>query len=74
MERAKQLIHEANVDLGSGFVKGGAGFVAAGAAMSINDIAGLIVAILTGVYMCFQIEAAWMKRKEAKERLKRERQ
>lgn len=47
--------------------KSSIGFGGAFAAMSINDIAGLTVAILTAVYMLFQIEAAWVKRKKRKE-------
>jgi ethanolamine transporter EutH len=39
------------------------GFTGAFAAMSINEIAGLVVAILTAIYMVFQIEAAWKRRK-----------
>lgn len=70
MDKTRQLVHEANLDLGAAAIKGGGGFMATFAAMSINDIAGLIVAILTGIYMCFQIEAAWQKRKEAKKRRK----
>ena len=46
--------------------KSSIGFGGAFAAMSINEIAGLVVAILTAVYMIFQIEAAWMRRKERK--------
>ena len=44
-------------------VKGGGSLGATFGAMSINDIAGLIVAFLTGIYMLFQIEAAWRRRK-----------
>lgn len=36
-------------------VKGGVGAVGSFAAMSINDWAGLIVAVLTGIYMLLQI-------------------
>ena len=68
MERVKQLIQESNADIGVGIAKGGAGLGATITAMSINDFAGLVVAILTGIYMMFQIEAAWHKRKEAKKR------
>lgn len=68
MERVKQLIQESNAEIGVGIAKGGAGLGATITAMSINDFAGLVVAILTGIYMIFQIEAAWHKRKEAKKR------
>ena len=44
------------------------GFGGAFAAMSINEIAGLVVAVLTAVYMIFQIEAAWIRRKELKKK------
>lgn len=43
------------------------GFTGAAAAMSINDIAGLVVAIMTAVYMAFQIEAAYARRKKRRE-------
>lgn len=65
MERAKDLIHEANADMIAMGAKGSVGLMGSFAAMSINDWAGLIVAVLTGIYMCFQIEAAWKKRKES---------
>lgn len=32
-------------------------------AMSINDWVGLVVGVLTAIYMVFQIEAAWRRRK-----------
>ena len=44
------------------------GFGGAFAAMSINEIAGLVVAVLTAIYMIFQIEAAWIRRKELKKK------
>jgi hypothetical protein len=46
--------------------KSSIGFGGAFAAMSINEIAGLVVAVLTAIYMIFQIEAAWVRRKERK--------
>lgn len=64
----KKLIQEANLDLGAGIAKGGGGLIATLTAMSINDIAGLIVAILTGIYMALQIEQALIKRREAKKK------
>lgn len=48
--------------------KSSIGFGGAFAAMSINEIAGLVVAVLTAVYMIFQIEAAWIRRKELKKK------
>lgn len=65
MEKAQQLIREANLDVIAAGGKGSVGIVGAFAAMSINDWAGLFVAVLTGVYMGFQIEAAWRKRRIA---------
>lgn len=46
--------------------KSGTGFLGSFAAMTVNDIAGLVVAALTGIYMCFQIEAAYQRRKARK--------
>jgi uncharacterized protein (DUF2062 family) len=65
MDKMKQLLHEFQSDLITTGQKVSVGFAGAFGAMSINDIAGLIVAVLTGIYMCFQIDAAWRKRKEA---------
>lgn len=65
MNKVQNLISESNLDYLHAGAKGGVGFVGSIAAMSINDIAGLVVAVLTGVYMAFQIEAAWRKRKAA---------
>lgn len=61
-----QKIVESHSVLETG-IKSGVGFGGAFAAMSINEIAGLVVAVLTAVYMLFQIEAAWVKRKTRKE-------
>lgn len=75
MERIEKLIHDSNVDLGKAAANGGVGFLVSLGAMTINDWAALIVAILTAIYMLLQIEAAWQRRREAKERgsyLKRE--
>ena len=65
METTKQLMHESNTDVVHAATKGSIGFAGAAATMSINDWAGLIVAVLTGIYMIFQIESAWRKRKAA---------
>jgi len=46
--------------------KSGVGFMGALTAMTINEIAGLVVAVLTAIYMLFQIEAAWARRKDRK--------
>ncbi len=70
MQDVKKLLHEAHTDLAHAGMKGGAGLAGTFAAMSINDWAGLVVAVLTGIYMAFQIEAAWRKRKIAIEREK----
>lgn len=75
MQEVKHLIKEANADLLAMAGKGGVGVAGSLAAMSINDLAGLIVAILTAIYMVLQIEASWRKRKEAvlkKKKLKKE--
>lgn len=61
-----KLIHQSNTEALELGVKGSVGLAGSFAAMSINDWAGLIVAILTGIYMCFQIESAWRNRKAAK--------
>lgn len=47
--------------------KGTVGFAGSFAAMSINDIAGLIVAVLTGIYLFLQIQDILRKRKKEKE-------
>lgn len=69
-DQVKQLIAQSNAQVGELAVKGGLGMAGTFASMSINDWAGLIVAILTGIYMCFQIESAWRNRKAAKTRQK----
>lgn len=69
-DEIKELFHQSNSQAVELAAKGSAGFVGSFAAMSINDWAGLIVAILTGIYMCFQIESAWRNRKAAKMRQK----
>lgn len=61
--RDNKLIQNISVEEIEASAKTGGGFLGAFAAMSINDIAGLVVAILTGVYMLLQIEAAWTRRK-----------
>lgn len=61
-----KLIHQSNTETIELGVKGTVGLAGSFAAMSINDWAGLIVAILTGIYMCFQIESAWRNRKAAR--------
>lgn len=45
-------------------VKSGVGFLGSFGALTINDAAGLVVAILTGIYMILQIESALKKRKK----------
>ena len=66
----KELVQTSNAQLGELAAKGGGGLFLTFTAMSVNDWAGLIVAILTGIYMCFQIEAAWHNRKTAKAKRK----
>lgn len=65
IDKIKEPINGNYTDMAQIGAKISVGFGGAFTAMSINDIAALIVAILTGIYMCFQIEAAWRKRKEA---------
>ena len=64
-------MHEIYTDITIGSAKVGVGFGGALAAMTINDIMGLVVAILTAIYMLLQIEGALVKRKKARRRLKR---
>jgi hypothetical protein len=63
----KELLHQSNNEVVQLSAKTGVGLVGSLTAMSVNDWAGLIVAILTGIYMCFQIESAWRNRKAAKQ-------
>ncbi len=69
-DSVKDLIQQSNMQLGEVAAKGGGSIGVTLFAMSVNDWAGLIVAILTGIYMCFQIEAAWHNRKTAKAKRK----
>lgn len=62
----KDLIHQSQAQVVDLAAKGSIGLAGTFTSMSINDWAGLIVAILTGIYMCFQIESAWRNRKSAK--------
>lgn len=50
--------------------KAGVGVVGSLTAMTINDWVGLLVGILTAIFMAFQIEAAYRKRKIAIQREK----
>ena len=70
-DMAQKVIHDAP-NMTETTMKTGLGFGGAFAAMSINDIAGLTVAILTAIYMIFQIESAWARRKKRKEAEKNE--
>lgn len=63
MKKAQELFSENNTDLMIAGGKSSVGFAGSFAAMTINDIAGLLVAVLTGVYMVLQIESALRKRK-----------
>lgn len=65
-QEVKSLIQESQAEFAAAGVKGAAGFTGAAASMTINDMAGLVVAVLTAIYMVFQIESAWRKRKAAK--------
>jgi prefoldin subunit 5 len=64
-QTAKELVQQSNIDMAVLVPKSGVGLFGSFAAMTINDLAGLLVAILTGVYMTLQIESAWRKRKQA---------
>jgi hypothetical protein len=66
VDQVKQLVHQSHNEVVELTAKGAVGFAGSFASMSINDIAGLIVAFLTGVYMCFQIESAWRNRQATK--------
>lgn len=72
MDRAKELILESQHEMLALPVKASVGAAGSFTAMTVNDVAGLCVAILTGIYMLFQIESAWRKRRLAIEREKRE--
>lgn len=68
-DKINELIHQSNVEVAQLGAKTGIGLIGSFTAMSINDWAGLIVAVLTGIYMCFQIESAWRNRRAAKQNL-----
>ena len=68
--KVEDLVQQAQSQTVDLAVKGSLGLAGTFTSMSINDWAGLIVAILTGIYMCFQIESAWRNRKAAKQNLK----
>jgi hypothetical protein len=65
--QVKDLVQQSQHQVVELAAKGSIGVVGTLTSMSINDWAGLIVAFLTGVYMCFQIESAWRNRVAAKE-------
>lgn len=67
MENLKQMIRDVNMELIETGSKGGVGIMGSITAMTINDLAGLIVAFLTGVYMVLQIRDNLHKRKSLKE-------
>lgn len=64
MEKIKDVANQFNLELAQASTKGSVGVLGSFAAMTLNDWAGLFVALLTGVYMIFQIEYAWRKRKD----------
>ena len=66
-QEIQKITHAVDSTVIESTTKTGVGFMGAFAAMSINDIAGLIVAVLTAVYMLFQIEAAWQRLKKRKD-------
>lgn len=67
LKQAQKTIGEV-IPTGGGEVigKSSVGFAGAITAMTINDWAGLVVAVLTAIYMLFQIEKIWQERKERK--------
>lgn len=65
MDKIQQLAHEAKIDMAHAGLNGGIGFGGTFAAMSINDWMGFCVGLLTAIYMLFQIEAAYRKRRIA---------
>ena len=58
----KEQIHTATEVSG----KVGIGFLGSFGALTIDSVVGVIVGILTAIYMVLQIEAAWRRRKEGK--------
>lgn len=63
MDKVEQIIADSNHHLIEAGGKSSVGFLGAIGAMTINDMVGLVVGLLTAVYMCFQIESVWRKRK-----------
>lgn len=70
-EKTRELFNQSNVQIVELTAKGSVGIAGTLASMSINDFAGLVVAILTAIYMCLQIESAWRNRKAARQNLKK---
>lgn len=66
-QEIQKITHAVDATVIESTTKTGVGFMGAFAAMTINDMAGLVVAVLTAVYMVFQIEAAWQRRKKRKD-------
>jgi hypothetical protein len=73
LEEMLNKIHEIDAKLATQYpsadlaAKGGFGFGASFATMTINDWAGLLVAVLTSIYMTIQIVLAWKRmQKESK--------
>ena len=65
MERVKELVQQSNAEFVAAGYKGGIGIAGTVTAASINTWIGICAGVLTCVYMAFQIEAAWRKRKLA---------
>lgn len=65
-EKLRQLVFEANPSTTDIAAKGVFGFSGAITAAHINTWIGICAGLLTCVYMLFQIEAAWRKRKDDK--------
>lgn len=65
MDHVKELMHESNVEMIQMVPKASVGIAGTITAMSINDWVGLVVGILTAIFMVLQIEAALRKRRIA---------
>lgn len=70
MEKVQQLMREANHDFMEAGLKGSVGAAGTITAATINTWIGITAGLMTCVYMAFQIEAAWRKRKAAIEKHK----
>ena len=65
MDKVKELVQQSNAEFMAAGYKGGIGVAGTVTAASINTWIGIVAGALTCIYMAFQIEAAWRKRKLA---------